>query len=61
MCFDAPLMGIVLFGRGISASTSYSIDNAQITSATVEGEIVRKMGNPWSEVLGTDTEWCSSN
>ena len=66
MFVDALLMGTGLSVKGIADSalqvfTSYTIDNVQITSAPVDGEIVRKMGDFWSEVVGMDTEWCSAN
>ena len=66
MYLDAPLMGTELSAKNIAdsvvqLSTSYVIDNAPITFPLVDGEIVRKMGDFLSEVVGADTWWCSAN
>ena len=59
---SSELSGKSIADSAVQVTTSYAIDNAQlITSAPVDGEIVRKMGEFWSEVVGADTEWYSAN
>ena len=58
---DGPLMGTELSGKIIADSAvqvfdSYAIDSASITSAADDGEIVRKMIDFWSEVVGAVTD-----
>ena len=50
MFLNSPLLGTELSGKHIhysaeQVSTSYGSDNAQITSAAVDGEILGKMGD----------------